>query len=277
MVFGGNRRVACRPPEFRAAAAILESLLVLPRSGDKASKGRFLLHAEDPSQPHAQSGAAACDPWAEKGTDRRCLLKLLRSLPTALVSDLTSRTTGVLEGKPTALAYASKASTAICTYCLSCDGRRHAPLPRTRTWRRTNRPCRAPSSASTATSATPWPRRRSRRRRRTSTSSVAFGNGAERAAAAPFGRIALRVVDRGPPRSLRSARAPDPGGLARGAAEGAPAAGAEREFAATLAQRFRKVPGGPIRARARAAVSLIGGEERVVPSSSFYPQEAVRK
>ena len=87
MEFWGNRRVA-PAPEFRARSGDFGKPARAPRSGDKASKGRFLLHAEDPTQPHAQSGAAACDPWAEQGTDRRCLLKLLRSPPAPLVSDL---------------------------------------------------------------------------------------------------------------------------------------------------------------------------------------------
>ena len=104
MGFGGIGG-SCRPPEFRARSGDFGKPARAARSGDKASKGVSLLHAEDPSQPHRNLEPPACDPWAEKGTDRRCLLKLLRSPPTPLVSDLPRgvqgelRASTLLEGK----------------------------------------------------------------------------------------------------------------------------------------------------------------------------------
>ena len=66
-------------------------------------------HPEDVSQPHCNFETPPRDHWVEKGTDRRCLLKLLRSQPTALVSDQPPglqgelRVSTLLEGKRCAI------------------------------------------------------------------------------------------------------------------------------------------------------------------------------
>ena len=57
-MFWGNRRVACQPPEFRAAAAILESLLGLHAQGIRRAKDAFYFTLRT-FQLHAQSGRGA--------------------------------------------------------------------------------------------------------------------------------------------------------------------------------------------------------------------------
>ena len=86
MVFWGES-AGCVLAQFSAAQR--RGFRIEPRA-PRAVKNSHQRHlqplAVDLSQPHRHFETPARDLWAEQGTDRRCLLKLLRSPPTALVS-----------------------------------------------------------------------------------------------------------------------------------------------------------------------------------------------
>ena len=70
-----------------------------------------------------------------------------------------------------------------------------------------------------------------------------------------------------PPRSLRSARAPDPGGLARGAAGRAAAAGLKGSSRPPSLKDLGRSPGGPPELEPEPSSPSARGEERVLSSS----------